>query len=217
MLTDPDYRIQTKICGLTRLEDARFASGAMADFLGFIATPESPRHVPADKVKEMVNWVHGPKTVAVFMNQPLDDVNEYVRASGVHMIQLHGDESPAYASLLDKPVIKAFGVGPSTTRAELEAMVEPYAGVVQYVLFDTAKDGRSGGTGQTFDWNLLIDFDAGVPFFVSGGIDASNVADLMERVAPFGVDASSRLESAPGVKDHAKVRAFFDTIEAMYP
>ncbi len=217
MLADPDYRVQTKICGLTRLEDARFASGALADFLGFIATPASPRFIAAEKVKEIINWVHGPKTVAVFMNQPLDDVNEYVAASGVAMIQLHGDESPAYISLLNKPVIKAIAIPKGCTRVQLDAMVQPYVGSVSYFLFDTLKDGKSGGTGETFDWDLLIDYDPGVPFFVSGGLSAANVGDVMERVAPFGVDASSKLEVTPGIKDLAKISAFFESIESMYP
>jgi phosphoribosylanthranilate isomerase len=217
MLADPDYRVQTKICGLTRLEDARFASGALADFLGFIAFLGSPRFIPAEKVKEIINWVHGPKTVAVFVNQPLDDVNEYVSASGVQMIQLHGDESPAYISLLDKPVIKAFGIRQGMTRSDIETMVAPYVGHVAYVLFDTSVNGQSGGTGTSFDWDLLIDIELGVPFFVSGGLDASNVTEVMERVAPFGVDASSRLEVSPGVKDLSKISAFFESIESMYP
>lgn len=217
MLADPDYRVQTKICGLTRLEDARFASGALADFLGFIATPSSPRHIPAEKVKDIIGWIHGPKTVAVFVNQPLDDVNEYVSKSGVQMIQLHGDESPAYISLLEKPVIKAFGIRAGMTRAQVEEMVAPYVGLVAYVLFDTSVDGHSGGTGTSFDWDLLIDVELGVPFFVSGGLDASNVTEVMERVAPFGVDASSRLEVSPGVKDLGKITAFFESIESMYP
>lgn len=217
MLADPDYRVQTKICGLTRLEDARFASGALADFLGFIATPSSPRHIPAEKVKDIIGWIHGPKTVAVFVNQPLDDVNEYVSKSGVQMIQLHGDESPAYISLLEKPVIKAFGIRAGMTRAQVEEMVAPYVGLVAYVLFDTSVDGHSGGTGTSFDWDLLIDVELGVPFFVSGGLDASNVTEVMECVAPFGVDASSRLEVSPGVKDLGKITAFFESIESMYP
>ncbi len=133
------------------------------------------------------------------------------------MIQLHGDESPAYISLLDKPVIKAFGISSGMSRTDIEAMVAPYADSVAYVLFDTSVDGRSGGTGTAFDWDLLIDIELGVPFFVSGGLDASNVTEVMERVAPLGVDASSRLEVSPGVKDLGKIRDFFESIESMYP
>lgn len=215
MIIDPDYHVQTKICGLTRLEDARFASGAMADFLGFIAYPGSPRHITAEKVKDIINWVHGPKTVAVFVNQPLDDVIEYVKVSGVSMIQLHGDESPEYIAMLDKPVIKAFGVDETTTADDLMRLTAPYADSVAYFLFDTKTNGQSGGTGSTFAWDILIDFDPGVPFFVSGGLHAGNVADLVETVYPFGVDASSRLETSPGVKDMAKLADFFETIESL--
>ncbi len=215
MIIDPDYHVQTKICGLTRLEDARFASGAMADFLGFIAYPGSPRHITAEKVKDIINWVHGPKTVAVFVNQPLDDVIEYVKVSGVSMIQLHGDESPEYIAMLDKPVIKAFGVDENTTADDLMKLTAPFTDSVAYFLFDTKTNGQSGGTGSTFAWDILIDFDPGVPFFVSGGLHAGNVSDLVETVYPFGVDASSRLESSPGVKDASKLSDFFDTIESL--
>jgi phosphoribosylanthranilate isomerase len=204
--------LHIKICGITRLEDARFASGALADYLGFIATPASPRHMTPEKVKEILAWVHGPKSVAVFVDQPLDEVTDYLTASGVDMAQLHGEESPAYCALVGVPVIKAFRVMADQTTDDLVRMAAPYVGAADYLLFDTYKSGQAGGTGEAFDWRVMRGFDVGIPYFVSGGLHAGNVAAVVEGLHPYGVDASSRLESSPGVKDLPTVATFFETL-----
>ncbi len=210
-------RPAVKICGLTRLEDARFASGAMADFLGFIAWPGSPRFVEATKVRDILAWIEGPKSVAVFVDQPLDDVNHYALMAGVHLVQLHGSESPDYIRLLDKPAIKAFSIRPDTTLADVRAMTAPYEGVAEYFLFDTWKPGQPGGTGEAFAWELLSGFRTETPWFVSGGLHAGNVEALLQFVHPYGIDLSSRLESAPGVKDLTKIADLFETLDVLYP
>src|SRR5690625_7997261 len=101
-------RIEVKICGLTRLEDARFAAGALADYLGFIFYEKSPRFISPAKAGAIVNWLEGSETVGGFVNQPLDDVNMIARQTGIRMGQLHGRESPAYCRTVDRQVIKAY-------------------------------------------------------------------------------------------------------------
>jgi phosphoribosylanthranilate isomerase len=96
MMNEEAYRTRVKICGLTNLEDARYVSGALADYLGFIFYEKSPRYIEPPKAGAIINWIEGPETVGVFVNQPLDDVNLIVRQTGIDLVQLHGTESPDY-------------------------------------------------------------------------------------------------------------------------
>jgi len=109
-----------KICGITNLEDARFVSGALADYVGFIFYPDSPRYIEPAKAGAIINWLEGPEKVGVFVNQPLDDVQSIARQTGLDFVQLHGDESVEYCNLMDKPVIKVFHITPETTAGELK-------------------------------------------------------------------------------------------------
>ncbi|MEX0770781.1 MAG: phosphoribosylanthranilate isomerase [Balneolaceae bacterium] len=210
MTTDFDQRTRVKICGLTNLEDARFASGALADFLGFIFYENSPRYVDPPKAGAIINWIEGPRTVGVFVNQPLDDVNMIARETGIDLIQLHGNESPDYCRLIEKPIIKAFHVDADRSPEELNEQIEAYVDRVEYLLFDTRSKSKWGGTGQTFEWDLLKEVVADIPIFLSGGLKRANVLEACERVKPFAVDLSSGLEKAPGLKDFDKLEAFFD-------
>lgn len=210
MITDFDKRTRVKICGLTNLEDARFASGALADFLGFIFYEKSPRYVEPAKAGAIINWIEGPRTVGVFVNQPLDDVNMIARETGVDLIQLHGNESPDYCRLIEKPIIKAFHVDADKSSDELNKEIEPYVDLIEYLLFDTRSKSKWGGTGQTFEWDILKEISIDIPIFLSGGLKRANVLQACERVRPFAVDLSSGVEKAPGIKDFDKIEAFFD-------
>ncbi len=216
MFANPDNRTKVKICGLTTLEDARFASGALADYLGFIFYPDSPRYVDPAKAGAVINWLEGPQKVGVFVNQPLDDVNSIARQTGIDLVQLHGNESPEYCELVDKPVIKAFHITEGKTADELKAEMEPYSEVTDYFLFDTKTDGLWGGTGKTFDWNILTDIREEKPFFLSGGLNPDNVRNAIETVHPTAVDLSSGLEESPGLKDFDKVEQFFDVMRDLW-
>ena len=137
MFAEPENRTEVKICGITTLEDARFASGALADYLGFIFYSESPRYVDPAKAGAIINWIEGPKKVGVFVNQPLDDVNSIATQTGIDLVQLHGNESPEYCNLVDLPVIKAFHVSDGTSSDELKERVEIYRECTEFFLFDT--------------------------------------------------------------------------------
>ncbi|MDX1590624.1 MAG: phosphoribosylanthranilate isomerase [Balneolaceae bacterium] len=216
MFADPDKRTKVKICGLTTLEDARFASGALADYLGFIFYPESPRYIDPAKAGAIINWLEGPEKVGVFVNQPLDDVNSIAKQTGIDLVQLHGNESPEYCELVEKPIIKAFHITQEKTERELMAEVEPYAGVADYYLFDTKTENQWGGTGKTFNWELLNNLKGDKPFFLSGGLNIENVRKAIETAEPAAVDLSSGLEESPGLKDFDKVEAFFEEMRSIW-
>jgi len=216
MFAEPENRTKVKICGLTTLEDARFVSGALADYLGFIFYPESPRYIEPAKAGAIINWLEGPGKVGVFVNQPLDDVNSIAKQTGIDYVQLHGNESPDYCALVEKPIIKAFHIEQDTDPSELISRIEPYLDQVEYLLFDTKSDTDWGGTGQIFDWNILDEISNDKPFFLSGGLNAKNVQDAIQTVQPYAVDLSSGLEESPGLKDFDKIELFFDKMRDIW-
>lgn len=216
MFANEEERTKVKICGLTSLEDARFVSGALAHFLGFIFYEKSPRFIDPAQAGAIINWIEGPQNVGVFVNQPMDDVNMIARQTGIDIVQLHGNESPEYCSLVEKPVIKAIHIAPATTGPDLEKSVTSYLEVVDYFLFDTKVEGQWGGTGQTFDWSLIQDLTEGLPFFLSGGLDASNVREACRDVHPYAVDLSSGLELEPGIKDYDKIEDFMNEMRDIW-
>jgi phosphoribosylanthranilate isomerase len=216
MFAEPENRTKVKICGLTTLEDARFVSGALADYLGFIFYPDSPRYIEPAKAGAIINWLEGPGKVGVFVNQPLDDVNSIARQTGIDYIQLHGNESPDYCALVEKPIIKAFHVDSDTDPTKLESRIESYLDQVEYLLFDTKSDTDWGGTGQTFDWSILEEISNDKPFFLSGGLNAKNVQEAIQTVQPYAVDLSSGLEESPGLKDFDKIELFFDKMRDIW-
>lgn len=203
---------KVKICGLTSLEDARFASGAMADYLGFIFYEGSARYIEVSKAGAIINWIGGLQCVGVFVNQPLDDVNMIARRSGIDLVQLHGTENPEYCKLVDKPVIKAIHVGEGDTADEIKTRIEKYSDSIDYLLFDTKNEEKWGGTGQSFDWTLLGEIARDIPFFLSGGLHAGNIRSACSVAEPYAVDLSSGVESAPGVKDYDKIETFMNEI-----
>lgn len=205
---------KVKICGITNLEDARFASGAMVDYLGFIFTESSPRYIDPEKAGAIVNWVEGPEKIGVFMNQPLDDVNVLAKFSGIDLVQLHGNETIEYCQLIEKPIIKVIHVGESSTKEEIETQVALYSEVADYLLFDTKANGKFGGTGKTFDWSLLDEIADDIPFFLAGGLNPENVSQAIETVQPFAVDLNSGVEEEPGLKDFEKIEQLMENLKS---
>jgi phosphoribosylanthranilate isomerase len=192
--------ILVKICGITSEEDALLAVALGADAIGFLFAP-SPRQVSPKAVQRIVERVpRGILTVGVFRNESRQRVVEVVNENGLGAAQLHGDESTADVEWVASRIpwtVKAFPVGhPGISR------LGEYG--AQAVLID----GPSPGSGQVFDWRLAEGVVDPNRLIVSGGLDASNVGDAIAYLRPMGVDVSSGVESAPGRKDPAKVRAF---------
>lgn len=214
-MTEQLNRTKIKICGITNLEDARFAAGALVDYLGFIFYEKSPRYIEPGEAGAIINWIEGPEKVGVFVNQPLDDVNRIAKETGLDYVQLHGDESVEYCGLVDKPIIKVIHIEEETVDYLLKHQVEQYAEVADYLLFDTKIEGKWGGTGTAFDWNILKEIGDDISFFLSGGLNAENIKQAIEIVQPFAVDVSSSLEQKPGLKDFGKIEAFMDEIQSL--
>lgn len=203
---------KVKICGITNLGDARFAAGAMADYLGFIFYEKSPRFINPAEAGAIINWIEGPEKVGVFVNQPLDDVNRIAKESGLDLVQLHGDETLEYCQLIEKPIIKAIHITPDYDLEELKAKVLLYSEVATFLLFDSKIDNQWGGTGKSFDWDILKEITGEVPFFLSGGLNPDNVKEAIEKVHPFAVDISSGVEEEPGIKDFEKIEAVMEAV-----
>jgi phosphoribosylanthranilate isomerase len=201
-----------KICGLTTPDALNAALTAGADFVGFVFFPPSPRNLSVEAARPLGAQVASRAgKVALTVDANDEFIGAIVNAMKPDMLQLHGKETPdrvvAVRTRFGIPVMKAL---PIATRADLAA-IRPYAAVADRLLFDArppAEATRPGGLGNTFDWTLLKGVDAGVPWMLSGGLDAGNVAKAIAITGAPGVDVSSGVERAPGEKDTGKIRAF---------
>ena len=203
---------KVKICGITNLGDARFAAGAMADYLGFIFYEKSPRYIEPGEAGAIINWIEGPEKVGVFVNQPLDDVNRIAKETGLDLVQLHGNETMEYCQLIEKPIIKVIHITSGYDIEELKAKVLLYSDAAKFLLFDSKIGDQWGGTGTPFDWNILKDITGDKPFFLSGGLNPGNVKQAIETVHLYAVDLSSGVEEQPGLKDFEKIEALMEVI-----
>ena len=193
-----------KICGITRLEDAEAAVAAGAGAIGFVFWPKSPRFVDPHRAATIAAMLPPLVTVVgVFVNQPLDDVNGVASLVRLGAVQLHGDETPEFAAAVSRPVIKAVSVGGVDPRA-WPARIR--------LLLDVHDPVARGGTGRTIDWTAAADLAAQREILLAGGLTPDNVADAVARVRPFGIDVSSGVERAPGIKDHQRLRALFEAV-----
>ena len=209
---NPDSNPKVKICGITTLQDARYCAGAGADYLGFIQFEDSPRFVATAMARDIIEWIHGPQPVGVFVNEDADTVNRVSSEADFALVQLHGNESPAVCADIDRQVIKAFHVVHDASAEQLRMMMDPYRPHVDYFLLDTHKTNLWGGTGESFNWRLARELSQDFPLFLSGGLTPGNVKEAVETIRPAVVDVSSGLETSPGTKDLAKVDDFFETV-----
>ncbi|HEX7088234.1 MAG TPA: phosphoribosylanthranilate isomerase [Vicinamibacterales bacterium] len=195
-----------KICGITRPADARLAVSLGATHVGVICWPGSPRYVEPAAAAAIVEAVGGRAlTVGVFVDEAPERMNELAAETGFDLLQLHGQEAPQIGPLLSRPYIKALAVGP-----ELDAGLAHWPGVP--VLLDAHDPVRRGGTGAVVDWDRAAVVARTREVILAGGLRPENVGDALSRVRPAGVDVSSGVESAPGVKDEERLRALFDAI-----
>jgi len=210
-----------KICGIRRPEWARAAADAGADFIGLVFA-ESPRRVTLEQAAAVVRALpRGVEPVGVFVDEPAEAVRGIAERVGLETVQLHGDEPPGMlADLEGLKVIKVFRVGgeadAEAARAWREAAerlgAQPYA----YLVDARVEGGPKGGTGRPADWDLAarLALEGVEPLILSGGLSSDNVAEAIRHVRPWGVDASSGLETAPGRKDPDKIRAFIEAARA---
>lgn len=213
--------LEIKICGLSTPETLDAALGVGADMVGMVFFPPSPRHVDLSTAGALAAKARGrARIVALTVDADDAALADIVAAIHPDMLQLHGKESPelvaAIRARFKLPVMKAVGIA---TAADLAALAA-YEGVADRLLLDAKppKDAvLPGGNGVPFDWNLLAGLDLSIPYMLSGGLDPENVRDAVQRLHPFGVDVSSGVERAPGVKDIARIAAFIREARAADP
>ena len=206
--------IKVKVCGITNAEDALAAIEAGADALGFIFYEKSPRYVvPAVAANIIAGLPPLVTPVGVFVNEGLATVRSIMETCRLAMAQLHGDENVSYCRELARPAMKALRL---KDRGSLLALAEYQGrGGVRGFVLDTFSELAYGGTGQITDWGLAADVAKSTPILLAGGLTPENVTEAIGIVRPYGVDVSSGVESAPGKKDHAKMRAFVDAVRVV--
>lgn len=204
--------MKIKVCGLRDTANIKAVAALKPDYLGFILYDRSPRFVSDITAADLDNLPADIYKTAVFVNESKENIDELIANYRFNAIQLHGDESPDFAqSFRDRVVVlKAFGVDEDFDFAQLNN----YANKVDYFLFDT-KTAAHGGSGKTFNWDILNKYTLNVPFFLSGGLGLANLDEVKNITHPqfYGVDLNSKFETAPGMKDIEKLKQAFNTIK----
>ncbi|AXO61984.1 phosphoribosylanthranilate isomerase [Ectopseudomonas oleovorans] len=196
--------VRSKICGITRIEDALAAVEAGADAIGLVFYGKSPRAVSIEQAAAILQALPPFVTsVGLFVDMPHDELQQLLQRLPLDLLQFHGDESPADCEGHGRPYIKALRVRPGE---DVSAAMAPYAGA-RGILLDTFVEGVPGGTGASFDWSLVPE-NAAKPIILAGGLDAGNVATAIRQVRPYAVDVSGGVEAGKGIKDAGKIRAF---------
>lgn len=213
-MADP---VVIKICGIKTSAILDAAIDAGADMVGFMHFTRSPRHVSIEDLATLIGEARGRVQTCVVLVNPDNSCVAEVAALGPDWIQLHGPESPhrveAIRAEAGVEIMKAVPIG----SADDVRHVGQFVDVADRILLDAKPPkgaDRPGGLGQSFDWNLLKALDPSIPFMLSGGLTPQTVADAIRTVRPFGVDVSSGVESAPGVKDKRLVEAFIRNARA---
>jgi phosphoribosylanthranilate isomerase len=196
--------VKVKICGVTSVADGLLAAGAGADLIGLMFYEKSPRHIALPVAAEIARALPPfVLRVGVFVNPSEETVMEAITQCGLNLLQFHGEEKPEFCTQFGLMSVKAFRIRDRESLAALpEYPTDAY-------LLDAFSGQARGGTGEQFNWDLAVEAKQfNKPIFLAGGLTPGNVAAAVQQVQPFAVDVSSGVESAPGKKDAAKVRAF---------
>ena len=203
--------VRSKICGITRIEDALAAVEAGADAIGLVFYAKSPRAVTVQQARTIIAALPPfVTTVGLFVDASRCELGEILDAVPLDLLQFHGDESPAACDGYHRPYIKALRVKPGDDIAAQVALYKNASGV----LLDTYVPGVPGGTGEAFDWSL-VPVGLSKPVILAGGLTADNVAGAISRVRPYAVDVSGGVEVAKGIKDAKMIRAFIQAVKAV--
>jgi len=200
--------VRSKICGITRIEDALAAVEAGADAIGFVFYAKSPRAVTVQQARAIIQALPPfVTTVGLFVNASRCELGEILDAVPLDLLQFHGDEAVEDCEGWHRPYIKALRVKAGD---DIAAAVDAYPSA-SGVLLDTYVEGVPGGTGEAFDWSLIPQ-GLSKPLILAGGLTPDNVADAVARVKPYAVDVSGGVEASKGIKDHAKIQAFINAV-----
>lgn len=201
--------VKVKICGITSVADGLAAAEAGADMIGLMFYERSPRHISFELATEISRSISPfVLKVGVFVNPEEDDVLRAISECGVNLLQFHGEETPEFCTRFGVMSMKAFRVRDAGSLLALpDYPTDAY-------LLDAYSPDAHGGTGAKFNWDLALEAKQhGKPIFLAGGLTPENVGAAVRQVQPFAVDVSSGVESAPGKKDSAKVRAFIHAVQ----
>ena len=202
--------VRSKICGITRIDDALAAVAAGADAIGFVFYAKSPRAVTAAQARAIIAALPPfVTTVGLFVNASACELNETLDAVPLDLLQFHGDDTPGQCEGYHRPYIKALRVRAGD---DIAAACAAYASA-SGILLDTYVEGVPGGTGQAFDWSLIPQ-GLSKPIILAGGLSVQNVAQAIAQVQPYAVDVSGGVEMSKGIKDHDKIRAFMQAVRA---
>ncbi|MGG5285699.1 phosphoribosylanthranilate isomerase [Pseudomonas viridiflava] len=201
--------VRSKICGITRIEDALAAVEAGADAIGLVFYAKSPRAVSVQQARAIIAALPPfITTVGLFVNASRCELNETLDAVALDMLQFHGDETPEECDGYNRPYIKALRVKAGD---DIEQACRAYRNA-RGVLLDTYVEGVPGGTGETFDW-ALIPSELSKPVILAGGLTSANVAQAIAQVKPYAVDVSGGVEKGKGIKDREKILAFMSAVQ----
>ncbi|MFC4163694.1 phosphoribosylanthranilate isomerase [Epilithonimonas zeae] len=211
-------QLKLKVCGLTKLDQIQELINLDVDFLGFIFYEKSPRYVLNHLNLKQISEIPHLQKVGVFVNEDLENIIEISEQANLNFIQLHGDETEDFISELKQKlnpkigIIKVIRIG-NQTSDELQKAINHQPSTIDYLLFDT--DSKAfGGTGKTFDWNILNDIEIPIPYFLSGGVSLENTEDLKNiNQKPTALDINSKFEIEAGNKDLQKVKEFLSLIK----
>ncbi|EXF47169.1 N-(5'-phosphoribosyl)anthranilate isomerase [Pseudomonas sp. BAY1663] len=202
--------VRSKICGITRVEDALVAAEAGADAIGLVFYARSPRAVSVQQARAIIAALPPfVTTVGLFVNASRCELNELLEAVPLDMLQFHGDESPADCEGYHRPWFKALRVG---NGEDIAAQVARYPNA-SAILLDTFVAGVPGGTGERFDWSLIPPA-LSKPLILAGGLTADNVQQAIAQVRPYAVDVSGGVEASKGIKDADKVATFIQRVRS---
>ena len=197
-------RTRIKICGITRLEDAQASVEAGCDALGFVFFKESPRYIALDAFKAIAKVLPPFVTkVGLFVNAEPVDIQKAIQSGLIDLIQFHGEETPQFCRQFEFPYIKAVGVSSSVNLLQYEKDFYD----ADALLLDASHEHLKGGTGQTFDWNLIPN-SLSKPVVLAGGLTVDNVKEAIKQVKPYAVDVSGGVEESKGIKNSLKIQAF---------
>jgi len=200
---------RVKICGITELEDARDAALLGVDAIGLNFYPKSPRCIDAGRAAQIIEKLPPfITTVGVFVNHPdPQSLEDFAVSIGLHAVQLHGNETPDYCSMIQRvKVIKAL-------RVDSNFRVDTLRGYgARTFLLDASAPAQFGGTGKSFNWELVFGANAFGSIIIAGGLNPDNVGEVIGTLHPFAVDVASGVESRPGKKDYEKMRRFIESV-----
>jgi len=201
-------RSRVKICGITRLQDAQAAISAGADALGFVFYKPSPRYIDPVVAKKIISSLPPFVTItALFVNEEESVVNQIIQLIQPDLLQFHGDEDPLYCAQFDRPYIKALRMA---DKVDLLAELTHFRSA-RAILLDTYVKGVPGGTGATFNWQLIPESICN-KIILAGGLDCHNVGSAIEQVRPYAVDVSGGLEAEKGIKSLEKITKFMSEV-----